>query len=181
MSLPASRSGPSKSTGRRSARKSASWKTAKGNSKRRLEGLERGEEEDKEKGVFEKAKVFKVRPANLQAHKIGEIARTIDFDWESPKEVLEQFNSEVKELNEAFNIEGDASEELLDELGDVYFSLSQFIRHLGYNGEMIAQRGNEKFLKRFIQLEKIARSEVVDVANAGAEKLEKLWARAKLT
>ena len=43
-----------------------------------------------------------MRPSNLQAHKIGEIARTIDFDWKNIKDVLAQFNDEVRESTRSY-------------------------------------------------------------------------------
>jgi MazG family protein len=149
----------------------------------KIKAEERGSsEEDAKKGIFESAKVHKVRPANLQAHKIGEIARRIDFDWKNLGDILSTFNSEVSELNEALSNGTDSKENLeniYDELGDVYFSLSQLSRHLGVNGEMIAQRGNQKFLRRFASLEKLAASKGVDVEDTDLSTLERLWAEAK--
>lgn len=146
----------------------------------RIKAEEAGDKDFESKGVFEKAKVHKVRPSNLQALKIGEIAKRIDFDWKKPDEVLSQFNSEVKELNDELQKGAYNSDELLDELGDVYFTLSQLTRHLGHNPEMISQRGNEKFLKRFKDLEKIAKEEGLDVERSSSEQLERLWKKAKL-
>ena len=58
--------------------------------------------------MFRKTKEYlnplkQVRPSTLQALKIGEIAKRIDFDWATPAEVLAQFNSEVDELNQEYN------------------------------------------------------------------------------
>ena len=133
----------------------------------------------KSEGIFGRAKVQKVRPSNLQAHKIGEIARTIDFDWKNIKDVLAQFNDEVRELNEELLKSTELRDDLIDEIGDVYFSLSQLTRHLGLNGEAAAQRGNEKFLKRFEMLESLAKKENINVETAGSDILEDLWRQAK--
>lgn len=133
----------------------------------------------KNKGIFESAKAHKVRPSTLQAHKIGEIARRIDFDWATPAEVLAQFNSEVDELNQEYNKSLAVTDHLLDEIGDVYFTLSQYCRKLGVNPEMASQRGNEKFLNRFKKLESIAQTKGIDPNSCGLEKLEKLWKEAK--
>ena len=68
-----------------------------------------------------------------------------------------------------------------DELGDVYFTLSQLSRHLGINGEMVAQRGNQKFLDRFAKLEELAVQKSINVREAKSETLESLWIEAKST
>lgn len=133
----------------------------------------------KKKGIFESAKAHKVRPSTLQALKIGEIAKRIDFDWTTPGEVLAQFNSEVDELNQEYNKSPAVTDDLLDEIGDVYFTLSQYCRKLGVNPEMVSQRGNRKFLNRFKKLESIAETKGVDPNSCGLELLEKLWKEAK--
>ena len=66
-----------------------------------------------------------------------------------------------------------------EELGDVFFSLSQLCRHLEIDPEICASDGNRKFLRRFASLENVAQAEGVDVKTAGVEKLEELWLKAK--
>lgn len=140
----------------------------------------KSKKEDFVEGIFRAAKVHKVRPANLQAHKIGELAKTIDFDWKNLTDVLSAFESEVQELKEAIENKNDPNH-IHDELGDVYFTLSQLSRHLGINGEMVAQRGNQKFLDRFAKLEELAVQKSINVREAKSEILENLWIEAKST
>lgn len=161
-----------------------------------IKALEKGGSNPSSLGVFERGKVAKVRPASLQANKIGEIARTIDFDWETLSEVFDQLDAELAELKEAvkraslnelsskelsFKESSRLSEnpEVQDELGDVFFTLAQLSRHIGLNPEMAAQRGNDKFLKRFRELENIAENKNQDVSTLGAKGLGELWLEAK--
>ena len=132
-------------------------------------------------GIFAQAKVDKVYPAAIKAHKIGEVARRINFDWTHSFEVLEKLESEVAELREAMEndrLEKD-SKNIEQELGDVFFSANQLARHLGLNGESAAEQGNLKFLKRFAQMEEIASLRGIDISESSNQILEALWKDAK--
>ncbi len=136
----------------------------------------------KSPGIFKQNKIDRVFPAALKAHKIGEIAGRIQFDWKDPFDVLAKLESEVLELRQAMEQRKDAggqSDPIFDELGDVFFTANQLARHLGTNGETAADRGNTKFLKRFDKLESLAESQGIDIQTLTAESLEKLWLQAK--
>jgi MazG family protein len=132
-------------------------------------------------GIFSQAKIDKVHPAAIKAHKIGEIARRINFDWGNSFEVLEKLESEIAELREAMesNLKSDNSKNVEEELGDVFFSANQLARHLGLNGESIAERGNLKFLNRFSLMEKLAFQRGIDLNRSSNQALENLWLEAK--
>lgn len=165
----------------------------------KIKAKERGDTSFDAKGYFEKAKVAKVRPALLQSFKIGEVASRIEFDWNDAGEVFAQFKSEFLELERAFeayekepkksvsnntSVDGSSHDtlktNLKNEIGDVFFSLSQFCRHLGLNPEMMAERGNSKFLARFESVEKLAGEKGIGVEKATRDQLESLWQQAKL-
>lgn len=126
-------------------------------------------------GFFHKAK--KVHPALTQAFEIGKAAQKIDFDWHSTKEVAAQFLSEWKELED--EIAAGEKSKIADELSDCFFSLAQLSRHLGFEPEEVAQRGNSKFVKRFELMEKIAEERNESIAKLGQKGLEILWKEAK--
>lgn len=130
---------------------------------------------DQAQGFFHKAK--KVHPALSQAFQIGKAAQKIDFDWHTTAEVARQFTSEWKELE--VEIEGGDQAKIASELSDCFFSLAQLSRHLGFEPEDIAQRGNTKFIQRFELLEKIAEERKLDVRTLGQAGLEVLWNEAK--
>lgn len=126
-------------------------------------------------GFFHKAK--KVHPALTQAFEIGKSAQKIDFDWHTTGEVAAQFASEWKELEHEIAA-GDQTK-IADELSDCFFSLAQLSRHLGFEPEDIAQRGNTKFMQRFELMEKIAEERNQDIETLGQSGLEILWKDAK--
>ena len=145
-----------------------------------IKAQEQGGDTQASLGIFKKAKVEKVHPSTSQAYKIGKVASRINFDWESPDEVFAVLKSEFLELEDAWkNSEPGNREHLLDEIGDVYFSLAQFCRHLKVDPELTAQEGNNKFLKRFECLESLAKKEGIDLNMASREQFESLWKKAK--
>lgn len=68
---------------------------------------------------------------------------------------------------------------LSEEIGDVYFSLTQVCRHAGFDPETVSYDANRKFLQRFALLETIAAERGLDVKNARRADLEALWVAAK--
>lgn len=137
------------------------------------------EKSEEKKGFFETLPSGARYPAASLGVAIGKRAGEINFDWDSPQQVLSQVESELSELREAM-VTGNQVE-VSEELGDVFFSLFQLCRHLGFDPEVLANSGNAKFLKRFKTLETIAASEGVDVKAATREELEAFWLRAKLS
>ncbi len=122
----------------------------------------------------------KVRfPAGVQAAKIGKIASSIGFDWANPMEVLAQVQSELDELKSELTAKKTKKENVELELGDLYFSLAQLSRHLGHDPEVVASKGNQKFLKRFAKVEMLAENKGLIIEELGQERLEKLWTEAK--
>lgn len=129
-------------------------------------------------GVFSHLKPGSVAPASQLAVAIGKAAKKISFDWANANDVFRQFESEVHELKHEVTMDSEKSK-IYEELGDVFFSLSQLCRHLEIDPEICASDGNRKFLRRFASLENVAQAEGVDVKTAGVEKLEELWLKAK--
>lgn len=137
-----------------------------------------GENARKTLGLFSSLKPGTVTPALQMSVAIGKIAKKIHFDWPNVDGVLDQFKSEVQEL-EAEITSGDDKNKIYEELGDVFFSLGQLCRHLEIDPEICAMDGNRKFLNRFNALEEIAKSEGIDAGQSNVETLERLWEVAK--
>jgi MazG family protein len=116
-------------------------------------------------------------PSTIEAFEIGKRAAKIKFDWNSPADVLAKLLSEVEELKEEWK-KGDR-QALTAELGDIYFSLAQFARHMGMDPEVVALDGNRKFLERFAKVEALASQRGVRIAEADQATLESLWEEVK--
>ncbi|MCB0354268.1 MAG: nucleoside triphosphate pyrophosphohydrolase [Bdellovibrionales bacterium] len=122
--------------------------------------------------------VSRALPSLLRAFKLGKKARKHNFDWDSPRDVWKKVQEEFAELEEVlFKTDSEKSQEtLLEELGDLLFTLAQLSRLLGADPEEVLQRGNDKFEKRFRFMHENASQ---SVASLKSEEREALWARAK--
>lgn len=134
--------------------------------------------EAKAKSIFAEAEKSRF-PANLQASLIGKIAKRIGFDWDKPEQVLAQLDSEIAELKQEMQSPTKDRQRLIDELGDVYFTLAQLSRHLKLDPEVAAQSGNLKFLHRFRRVEALAKEEGIDLQAVSMNDWERLWQKAK--
>jgi MazG family protein len=114
-------------------------------------------------------------PALLRAEKLTKRAARVGFDWESPDQVLEKMDEEMRELAEA-RAAGDLAHSQ-EELGDVLFVAANLARKLGINPETALREANSKFEARFRRMEAMlgdARHETRDLAEWDA-----LWLAAK--
>lgn len=144
----------------------------------RWDELKAQEKAKSSKGVFDN--LPRHTCANHVAMEIGKRAKKIDFDWEDCRQVWEQLQSEVAELEGALKSSNFTADKSVNaELGDVYFTLGQLCRHLSADPEVIAVGGNRKFTDRFAVLEQLARDDGLNVNEVGSAKLEELWSRAK--
>ena len=141
------------------------------------------EQEGKQRGAFDR--LHHVVPATTKAAKIGTHSRGVGFDWDKPSQVLEKLESEWFELKEAYSkMESkhpQENAEVLDEISDMYFTLAQLCRHLGIEPEVVADAGNQKFLKRFAWMEQACRDKDIELGELSAEQKEALWRQAKLS
>jgi MazG family protein len=123
------------------------------------------------------AGVPRTMPALLRAHRLGEKAARVGFDWEQPSEVLEKVEEELSELRSAVEL-GDRSD-VEAELGDLLFALTSLGRHLGIQAEDALHRANDRFIRRFRYIEERLAERQQDVHAASVEEMNVLWNEAK--
>jgi ATP diphosphatase len=114
-------------------------------------------------------------PGLTRAVKLQEKASRVGFDWNDPKLVLAKIREEADELEQA----GHAPEEAEDELGDLLFAVANLARHLGVDPEAALRRANEKFLRRFSEIERALEAQGRSPANATLAEMDALWDEAK--
>lgn len=88
-------------------------------------------------------------PALLRAHHIGTRAASVGFDWVRTDDVIGKIEEEVSELKAARHDPEHAEEEL----GDLLFAIANLARKLGIEPETALRKANEKFTKRFTDME----------------------------
>ena len=118
-------------------------------------------------------------PALISAHKIGYKSQKVNFDWENSDQVLEKVEEEFTEFKDELKDLKKNREKVKEELGDLFFSLAQLSRHLGFEAEEVLREANQKFVNRFIKVESKARAQNKDMSEMPSEELEKLWIQVK--
>jgi MazG family protein len=129
-------------------------------------------------------------PASLEAHELGVRVAEAGFDWPNAAAVLDKVEEEVDELRRELQAArartGEASDALAarrtqreEELGDLLFSLSQLARHLGTDPESCLRRGNQKFRRRFQELEREFARQGRKLTDCSLAELEAVWNEVK--
>lgn len=113
-------------------------------------------------------------PALLRAQRIQEKASRVGFDWKQSAEVLEKIEEEIKELRQA--IEKTDKQNMEEEMGDLLFSLVNLSRFLNISAEDALRISNNKFIHRFMKMEKIFNNDYHKMTQAGIQELDRLWA-----
>lgn len=122
--------------------------------------------------------VPKKLPPLLQAMRISERAVAVGFEWEDVHGVMDKLDEEIGELKDALQ-NGESSERLEDELGDILFTLVNVGRKLSISPQDSLKRTLRKFRRRFGWLEDQLRIGGIPLEEAGIEKMEALWQAAK--
>ena len=84
---------------------------------------------------------------------------------------------EWKEFNEAAALQN--QDEMEKELGDLYFSMVNFARHLGLESETALNRCNNRFATRFEHVEDCVTGSGKAWSEYSLEELDRFWDEAK--
>ena len=113
-------------------------------------------------------------PALLKARRVQEKAKRVGFDWDSIDGTLDKVKEEFDELSVA--IKNDKKNEISEEFGDLLFSLVNVSRFLGIDAEDSLRQTVDKFMRRFMKMEKIVKNrEDKDLTNYTLDELDKIW------
>ena len=116
-------------------------------------------------------------PALMRAQKLQSKAKKAGFDWDDVSGAYDALQKEITELRQA-QAEGDGAK-MQDELGDVLFSAVNIARFLDVDAEQALMGANDKFMTRYLLVEKLAQSRGINMKETPIEELDKLWDEAK--
>jgi ATP diphosphatase len=116
-------------------------------------------------------------PALTRALKLQQRAARVGFDWKEAAPILDKIEEEIGELRAAMAAGEQA--EIVDEFGDVLFSLVNFGRHLGLDSEAALTSTNDKFRRRFHAVEAALNAQGRSLQEASLDEMEELWREAK--
>jgi XTP/dITP diphosphohydrolase len=107
-------------------------------------------------------------PSMVKAIRIQEKAKQVGFEWENKEQVFEKIEEEIGELKEVV------------QTGEhVFFSLVNYARFLQIDADHALERTNQKFMKRFVQMEQEALSEGKQLTHMTLEEMDSIWNRIK--
>ncbi|MDD4617399.1 MAG: nucleoside triphosphate pyrophosphohydrolase [Alphaproteobacteria bacterium] len=113
-------------------------------------------------------------PAATRAVKLQKRAARVGFDWDNAKDVLDKIREEIGELEK--EIQDNAEKTFLeDELGDVFFAVTNLARKLEIDPETALRRTNRKFDRRFREVENRLAKQGRSAADASLDEMEDLW------
>lgn len=113
-------------------------------------------------------------PALAASQSIQGRARRIGFDWPTIEGPLEKLREEIDELART---NGAAERE--DEFGDILFVAVNIADHLGIDAEQALRGANQKFRRRFAEVERLATKRGIDLKDLDLAGLDALWDEAK--
>jgi MazG family protein len=119
-------------------------------------------------------------PALLRAYQIGVRAASVGFDWTAPGDIVEKIQEEVDELREVVGTDGPADHARAEEeMGDLLFAMANLSRKLGIEPETALRKANDKFTRRFGNVERSVTEAGRAMKEMSLEELEAEWDRAK--
>ncbi len=116
-------------------------------------------------------------PALTRAEKLTKRAARVGFDWPDAATVLEKLDEELAELRAELPAANPAR--LADELGDMLFVMANLARKLGLDPETCLRAANEKFTRRFTQVEATLADAGQTAMEASLPDMEQAWQQAK--
>lgn len=122
-------------------------------------------------------KVPKELPALMRSQKIQDKAKKAGFDWDDMSGAFESLESEIKELKEAIAIK--EHKDVEEEFGDLLFSAVNISRFISVDSEEALSKATDKFVARYLIVEKLAKEKGIDMKQTPIEVLDELWKEAK--
>ncbi len=113
-------------------------------------------------------------PALARAQTISRKAVRVGFEWPDLDSVLEKLVEEAREVSHA-----QTPQEREAEIGDLLFVTVNLARWLGVDAESALRATNERFIRRFSTLERLARERDQELTKLDINALDILWEEAK--
>lgn len=118
-------------------------------------------------------------PALVKAMRLQEKAKQVGFEWDNTEQVYKKVKEELEELDEA--VRSNNQDEVEAEFGDLLFALVNYSRFLKVDAENALERTNKKFIRRFRQMEDMAREQGRQLSEMTLAEMDGLWDEVKKT
>jgi uncharacterized protein YabN with tetrapyrrole methylase and pyrophosphatase domain len=134
-------------------------------------------------GVFHDVPV--ALPALLEARKVQRRAAAVGYDWPDLAGPIAKVEEELHELRDEVARAGEPApetepdERVVDELGDVLFTVVNLARRLNVDPELALRRTSRKFVERVGRAEELAGAEGRTWRELGLDEQDRYYDRAK--
>lgn len=118
-------------------------------------------------------------PALLSAHKIGKKSHKIKFDWENAREVRTKVEEEMSEFLHELDKKEVNKALVVEEIGDLLFSMAQLARHLDIDPEAALRAANGKFIRRFMKMEALIKKDHKELLSMNQKEMDLYWDEVK--
>lgn len=148
------------------------WEEIKKVEKRKKNG------DDSNEHVSAVSGVPKALPGLQRAGRIQERASRVGFDWDRTEDVATKVREEVEEFlaHVGKGPEGKLDEAALEEeFGDLLFALVNMSRFLNIRAEEAMQKASDKFIRRFVSIEKSAEAQGKHLKDMTLVEMDELW------
>lgn len=142
---------------------------------RQWDEIKRTEKGDGEKPFLHG--VGKGLPALLRADKLQKKAAKVGFDWPEDTGVVAKIHEELQELQAAMDEQDLAA--VSEEMGDLLFSVVNLARFRKVDPEVLMAAANNKFEKRFGEMERILKAKGLTLEAASSAQMERAWESVK--
>ena len=112
-------------------------------------------------------------PGLIRAQRIQEKASYVGFDFQREEDIWEKISEEIEELKYAQ--EKNNKDEILEELGDIIFSLVNLSRFLDITADDALRKSNNKFINRFKMIENELNKRGKNIEESSLNELDDIW------
>ena len=123
--------------------------------------------------------VPKSLPALLRAFKISKRAASTGFDWNTASDNIAKVEEEIGELRETLEREPNNAKRAEEEMGDLLFAIASLARRLDIEPETALRHANDKFTRRFEQLEQQVIASGRKLDQLSLEQMDVIWEEIK--
>jgi MazG family protein len=118
-------------------------------------------------------------PSRHRAHRLQDRAAGVGFDWPDIEGPAEKVTEELAEVRVLLPPDDTRKAALEAELGDLLFAVVNLCRKCDVHAALALDKANEKFVRRWTSIERMASERGIDVPTAGLELLDSLWNEVK--
>ena len=116
-------------------------------------------------------------PALIRAEKVQKKAKSAGFDWENVDGAIDKVYEELDEVKSA--MKSNNEEKINEEFGDLLFAVVNMGRFLKVDPETSLTDATNKFINRFIKMEKLAEGKNRKLDELSLSELDDLWEEVK--